>query len=205
MMRIAMLGSFPPQVQGIPDYCGPLASALSQYSEVTALGFKKMYPAFVFPGEKSSMDPAGQLPQGPHLTVHHSLTWYNPFGWLIWPLRARADVFHLQWWSLPLFPVALTVLLTMKLLGRPIVVTVHNVLPHEASPGFMTAGRIVCRLADRVIVHSGENQRQLVEGYGVDERRVVRIPEALPCRRPKPCRAVRLGPLLACHRIQTSC
>ncbi len=175
-IRVAMLGSFPPQIQGIPEYCGPLASAISHHAEVTALGFKKMYPARLFPGEKRAMDPSRQAPEGPNLTVRHRLSWYNPAGWLFQPMAARADILHVQWWSLPLFPVAFTALLVSKLLGRKIVVTVHNALSHEASPGFLHATRWMCRWADHLIVHSEQNVRQLLEVYGVEAARVTRIP-----------------------------
>lgn len=176
MIRVAMLGSFPPQAQGISEYCGGLAAALSHHCELTALGFRHMYPSWLFPGEKTAMDPSKRPPAGPHLTLRHTLAWYNPLGWVWAALRTPADVFHLQWWSLPLFPVAVVMLLGMKLRGKPVVVTVHNVLPHERSRGFVAAGRFLCRRADRVIVHSEQNERQLIGSYGIGPERVLRIP-----------------------------
>jgi len=176
-IRVTMLGSFPPQIQGIPDYCGPLAAAISHYAEVTALGFKKMYPNFLFPGEKRAMDPKGRTNTGPHLTVRHRLTWHNPFGWIMQAIRTRADILHVQWWSLPLFPIALTLILISKLLHRKIVVSVHNVLPHEASAGFIRATRWIIRWADHLIVHSDQNLKQLLDVYGVDSAHVSKIPQ----------------------------
>ncbi len=175
-IRVAMLGSFPPQIQGIPEYCGPLVSAISHHADVTALGFKNMYPAWLFPGEKRAMDPVRQPPNGPYMTVRHRLAWYNPAGWLFQAMTARVDILHVQWWSLPLFPVAFTAVLASKFLGRKIVVTVHNALSHEASPGFLRATRWMCRWADHLIVHSEQNVRQLLEVYGMEAARITRIP-----------------------------
>lgn len=185
-MRVAMLGAFPPQAQGIQDYCGGLVSALSERCAVTALGFKRMYPAFLFPGVKSAMDPTRAAPSGPYLDVQHRLTWYNPLGWLRDAACVPADVFHLQWWSLPLFPVSLAMLATMRLRDIPIVCTVHNVMPHERSPGFVAAGKTVCRFADAIIVHSERNREQLEQHYGIPGEKVVKVPMGVAIDGPPP-------------------
>jgi glycosyltransferase involved in cell wall biosynthesis len=131
-----------------------------------------MYPALLFPGVKQAMDPDKPPMNGPMLRVEHRLTWYNPLGWLCAGLFTPADLFHLQWWSLPLFPVSLTLLVCMKLRRKPIVVTVHNVLPHEGGRALVWAGRTLCRWANAVIVHGTENRTLLIEQYGIASERV---------------------------------
>lgn len=173
---ILLLGAFPPQAQGIPGYCGALAAALSERGPVQALGFKAMYPRWLFPGVKAAMDPTSGLPDTENLTVRHALAWYNPVGWLWHAWRTPADVVHIQWWSLPLFPVCLTFAIVARLRGKPVVVTVHNVLPHESSPWFLGASRLLCRQARHVIVHSEANRRQFLEHFNPDPDRVSCIP-----------------------------
>jgi glycosyltransferase involved in cell wall biosynthesis len=173
---VLLLGSFPPQAQGIPGYCGALAQALAAHGPVRALGFKAMYPAFLFPGVKTAMDPTSSAPRAPNLDLRHSLAWYNPLGWLWNALDTPAEIVHIQWWSLPLFPDCLTFALAAKLRGVPVVITVHNVLPHESSPWFLRASRVLYRLADHLIVHSEVNRAQLLEHFHCDADRVSCIP-----------------------------
>ena len=173
---ILLLGSFPPQAQGIPGYCGALAQALAAHGPVHAIGFKAIYPAFLFPGVKMTTDATSQAPQAPNLELRHSLAWYNPLGWLWNAFVTPASIVHIQWWSLPLFPVCLTFALAAKLRHIPVVITVHNVLPHEPSPWFLRASRVLYRLADHLIVHSEVNRAQLLEHFRCDVNRVSCVP-----------------------------
>jgi glycosyltransferase involved in cell wall biosynthesis len=171
-----MLGAFPPQAQGIPDYCREIALALATRVPVHAIGFRAMYPAWLFPGVKQTMDATKAVMAAPNLRVEHRLRWWNPPGWAWRALRAPCDVFHLQWWSLPLFPIAFVFLLLMRLRRKKIVVTVHNVLPHEGGTAYTFASRMLCRMAHRVIVHSEANREQIIRHYRLPPDRVARIP-----------------------------
>lgn len=173
---ILLLGSFPPQAQGIPGYCAAQAEALAAHGAIHALGFKAMYPGFLFPGVKTALDSTSRPPQAPDLTVRHALTWYNPLGWLWYALTTPADLIHIQWWSLPLFPVCLTFAFAAKFRRKPLVITVHNVLPHEPSPWFIRVSRILYRLADHLIVHSEVNRVQLLDHFQCDREKVSCVP-----------------------------
>jgi glycosyltransferase involved in cell wall biosynthesis len=175
-LPILLLGSFPPQAQGIPGYCGALAQALAAHGPVRAIGFKAMYPAFLFPGVKTTMDPTSPAPHAPNLDLCHNLAWYNPLGWLWSAFSTPAQIVHIQWWSLPLFPVCLIFTLAAKLRRVPVVITVHNVLPHEPSPWFLRASRVLYRRADHLIVHSEVNRAQLLEHFHCYADRVSCVP-----------------------------
>lgn len=174
-LRVAMLGAFPPQAQGVQDYCREIAQALTARCRVYALGFRSMYPAFLFPGVKETMDPTKARMEHPNLHAEHRLTWYNPLGWLRTGYTTRADIFHAQWWSLPLFPVTYTIARAMKTRGIPIVVTAHNVSAHEGGGGYVRASGILFRMADRVLVHSEANRARLIEQYALPEGKAVRV------------------------------
>jgi len=173
---ILLLGAFPPQAQGIPGYCGALAVALASHGRVRAVGFKAMYPRWLFPGVKTAMDPTSVLPATENLTMRHALTWYNPLGWLWHAVRTPADIVHIQWWSLPLFPVCFTFAVIARLRRKPVVVTVHNVQPHEASRGFAWASGILYRMADHLLVHSTVNRDQLAAQYPAAAGRITCVP-----------------------------
>ena len=200
LIRVLMLGSFPPQSQGVQDYCREIGESLSRRCQVRALGFRRMYPHFLFPGVKSAFDRTKAPMRGPCLRVTHRLNWYNPLGWLWAACFTPTDVFHAQWWSLPLWPVYYVFLRVMKLRRKPIVLTIHNVLPHEGRDKFVRATRILCRMANQIIVHSAQNRQQLLRHYGLSGESVARVPLGVympstpQVPRESACRALNLEP-----------
>jgi len=173
---VTVLGSFPPQTQGISGYCGALATALADGTRVVALGFRAMYPPWLFPGVSEAMDETVAAPTAEQLTVQHTLAWYHPVGWLIAALQVRSDVLHIQWWSLALTPVSIVFALAARARGIPVVVTAHNVRPHEPSRLFRWASHLVYALAHHIVVHSDANLRQLQLDYGITAGRCSHVP-----------------------------
>jgi glycosyltransferase involved in cell wall biosynthesis len=161
LTRVVMFGSLPP-LRGISAYCLDLARAVSRLANVEFVSFHAMYPRRLYPGgdpedaTQSSLD-------GEPFTTRRSLSWYNPFGWLREALRVRADVIHVQHWSLPLVPIWTTILLVAKLRGIRTVLTIHNTAPHERSFLYLPATRVLARLAGHCLVHSETNRRQAHE------------------------------------------
>ena len=81
-----------------------------------------------------------------------------------------AQVVHFQW-----LPVQL---LDGRLLprGRPLVLTAHDILPHEPHPGQRAAQRRAYARFDAIVVHSGHGRERLVRELGVAPARVHVIP-----------------------------
>ncbi len=173
---VTLLGSFPPQTQGVSGYCGALAEALAARTPVDALGFRAMYPSWLFPGVSQVMDPTVAAPAADGLVLRHALVWYNPVGWLIEAFRLRSEVLHIQWWSLALTPVCVVFALVARLRGIPVVVTAHNVRPHEPSWPFRWASRMIYALAGHIVVHSDANLRQLQTDYAIPSDRSSHVP-----------------------------
>jgi glycosyltransferase involved in cell wall biosynthesis len=175
-MNVAMLGSFPP-LRGISSYCFELArSVAGDACQVEFISFKKMYPAFLYPGRDLKDDDTFPPVDNRHLRVKRNIAWYNPLGWISEGLKSRAALLHAQWWSLPLAPVYLCLCIIFKIRRKPVVFTVHNVLPHEHSPLFFNLSRLLFALGDHFIVHSRLNRQQLVEFYGISYDDVSLIP-----------------------------
>jgi glycosyltransferase involved in cell wall biosynthesis len=82
------------------------------------------------------------------------LSWWNPLSWLHAGLTVRGDVLHAQWWSYPLAPVYVTVLAIARMRGKRVVLTVHNVQPHESGWLRRIANRLVFPLAHHFVVHT---------------------------------------------------
>lgn len=175
-MKIAMLGSFPP-LRGISSYCFELATAVAgDTCHVDFLSFKTMYPKFLYPGRDLADDHTFPTVQRKDLQVNRNLTWYNPIGWILEGWKNQASLLHAQWWSLPLAPIYLCLSIVFKIRQKPIVFTVHNVLPHECSPLFFHLSRLLFALGDHFIVHSKLNRQQLIDFYGIAPNSVSLIP-----------------------------
>ena len=85
--------------------------------------------------------------------------------------RARAaDVVHFQWLSVQQ--------LDRRLLphGPPLVLTAHDVLPREPTPGQRSAQRALYECVDAVVVHTDAGRDRLTRELGIDRARVSVIP-----------------------------
>lgn len=160
---VTVLSSFPP-IKGITAYTLAFVQELEKQVKVDVLSFKAIYPEFLYPG--GTKDKTLKKPELKNTKVHQFITWYNPISWFRAGFRVKGDIFHVQWWSWALAPMYLVILGIAKLRGRNIVMTIHNVLPHEKSAlkNFLT--RLVFRLADRVIVHTKKNKDDLKKVLG---------------------------------------
>ncbi|MFC1798534.1 glycosyltransferase, partial [Thermodesulfobacteriota bacterium] len=173
--KIAILGTLPP-IRGLSSYCLELSVALADIIEIGFISFHNIYPAFIYPGGKLDEDRTFPPFNHPYLKVRRRLTWYNPVTWLREGIDSDKELLHVQWWSLPLFPVFLTICASFKARGKPVVITVHNVMPHEKSRVYQKLSSILFKLADHFIVHTRLNKKQLTTYYGIQPEMVSVIP-----------------------------
>ena len=173
--KIAMLGSMPP-IRGVSSYCLEFALAMADLASVEFISFKKIYPAFLYPGGVLNDDKTFPDIRHPRLNVRRRLTWYNPVSWLIEGLFTDAELLHAQWWSLPLAPVYAVVCIGFRIRRKPVVLTVHNVQSHERTFLYNLVSRLLFKLSDHFIVHSTVNLNQLIENYHIHPVQVTRIP-----------------------------
>ncbi|MBA4368410.1 MAG: glycosyl transferase family 1 [Desulfobacterium sp.] len=172
---IAMLGSLPP-LRALSSYCLEFSMAMADHACVSFLSFRKIYPAFLYPGGTLQEDHT--FPEIVHerLRIRRFLTWYNPLTWLIEGFFTKAELLHAQWWSLPLFMIYACICLGFRLRKKPVVFTVHNVLSHERSRLFTLASGWLFRLGDHFLVHSPKNKQQLIRQYGISPKQITVIP-----------------------------
>jgi glycosyltransferase involved in cell wall biosynthesis len=163
---IVLLGTLPP-LRGLSSYCREFALALADTRPVEFISFDKLYPAALYPGGGLKEDVSFPVTEHGNLTVKRRLCWYNPMTWLLEGLLARGILLHAQWWSLPLAPIYATLCLCFKLRKKPVVFTVHNVIPHEASRIFKTVSAALFYFGDHFIVHTRQNKQQLMDQYRI--------------------------------------
>ena len=174
-ITVSILGTLPP-IRALSSYCFELTQALARICQVEFISFKKIYPAFLYPGGKPDDDDTYPEIRESNIRIRRRVAWYNPFSWLTEGLAATGDLLHAQWWSMPLFPVYLTVCACFKLRKKPVIFTVHNVLSHEKSRIYFKLSQFLFRLGDHFIVHSHLNKQQMMDCYKINEHQISIIP-----------------------------
>ncbi len=157
-----------------PPYDHALCSALAAEGvEVTLYTSRFAYGAVPTPvgyRRRETFYRAAARARSPRLRRALKLAEHVP-DMLSYARRARsAEIVHFQWLAVqqldgPLLP-----------RGRPLVLTAHDILPREPTPGQRRAQRRLYRHFDAVIAHSLHGARRLTEELGVDPARVHVIP-----------------------------
>ena len=127
-MQITIISSLPP-IKGISPYTINFLNALAQKISISFLGFNKIYPSFLHPAE--IYDNSSKKFKNKNITIRNTLNWYNPIGWIIEAFKIKTKIIHAQWWSFPLAPIYFIILGINKLKGKKIILTIHNIKPHE--------------------------------------------------------------------------
>lgn len=171
-----LIGPLPP-IKSISPYCKELLTAVSKEANVEFIGFKKLYPDMLFPGGRITEN-AGRSCASDYgnARIRNILTYYNPFSWIWAGVTIKGNVVHAQWWSHILAPQYLTILALCKLRGKKIVITVHNVIPHEKNRISMLLNHSVMCLGDAFVVHSDRNIDELHSILKISRDRIHRIP-----------------------------
>ena len=174
-----MLGALPPW-RGVAPYTHHLLEGLQEVEglQIEFIDFVSLYPPRLYPGGEP-LDRHGTRPSYRGVSLRRLLAWYNPLSWLWAGLTLRGRVLHAQWWSYVLTPVYLVVLGLARLRSRRVVLTLHNVLPHEGARWHRWLYQSVFRLAHHFIVHSERNAEVLERMYPGSIGRVTVVPMGL--------------------------
>jgi glycosyltransferase involved in cell wall biosynthesis len=152
-----------------------LAREMSQKGRVDFIAFRKLYPEFLYPGGISDNDERFQISETATLTIRRIITYYNPISWLRAGVLARGKIVHLQWWSIPLAPIYICLLLVLKLRRKKIVFTVHNILPHETNKADRILTKAVLSFGDGYIVHASSNRDSLISNFRLTENAIHKV------------------------------
>ena len=177
-LRVTMIGSLPPH-RGVSPYVRDLCAAIAARDNVAldVVTFESLYPKWLYPG--GDPDDANAAPAAiPGARIRRNLRWWNPAGWLVEALSIRGDIVHAQWWSFPLAPLYVTLLAVARLRGRRVLITMHNVAPHENGFVRRVANSAVLPLAHHLIVHTEANRQSLLR-RGVTPARVSVLPHGI--------------------------
>jgi glycosyltransferase involved in cell wall biosynthesis len=164
------------------QYSVHLANSLAEKAEVEVIGYKSIFPLWLYPGKSKSL--SGEVPLREDIQVYDILKYYSLLSSFkaasIIRQRIRADVVHIQW----IAPQHGFVLIPLMLLLRycwagRIFLTVHNVSPHERRPFDRAFSRLAFRLSHRIFVHAEALKEELTKSFCQDPKKIAPIRHGL--------------------------
>lgn len=182
-------------LSGISYFTIRLSNALSAHARVSAVLFRNMLPARLFPGWRRVGSGIASQEFSGEVTVREVLDWYSPVSWLKgFAIARRSDIVILEWWT---SSVAHMYIVTELLLFRrkPVIIEFHEVVDTledsirvlSVYSGF--AGRVVRSLAGWYVVHSEADRALVISRYRLPQDRTLIIPHGLYDQYPRIDRA----------------
>ena len=175
-MKICMLVHNPPFQGGIVQYCILLANTLYKKGiNLEICGFKKLYPPFLYKGKLPKKNKSGIQFEMPN---YNFIIWYNPLTWIkVYFKLKKCDIFHFHWVSPLLAPMQYVVLKLNKLFSKKkVVMTCHNIEPHESTVFDRLFTKIVFSNVNHFIVHAQQNVNRLINDYSISKERIHFVP-----------------------------
>ena len=164
-----------PPIKGISPYTLCLVKELSLKCEIDFYGFKLLYPEFLYPGSTRTEE---EEPIIDNVSIKNYLTWYNPLSWIKTGFSIDTEIVHAQWWSWFVAPAYLIILSLLRLRKKRIIMTIHNVKPHEKSLIKNFLNKSATKLANEYIVHS-ENNRVLFLEVTKTKKKIHVVPHGI--------------------------
>ena len=159
LKKITVIGPVYPFNSGISHYTGLLIKALRKKYDVEPVSFSMQYPKFMFKKEQRDYSDRTFEVEGAKYIINTA----NPFNWgkVVRRIRASKPDLVIVQWVHPYFSPCYGYILS-RLKGIPVIVTCHNVLPHSRFPFDYALTRRVLKKASGCIVHSGQDERDLI-------------------------------------------
>lgn len=168
MNKITVLWPLPPW-KGISQYVKWFVEAMGKQTWVQVLDFSAMYPKALYPGWNPKQEWV-EIPQYPWVSSQQLLTRRNPLSWIKAWFFIEWEVLHMQYWIRFLSPIYIVVWIIARYIKKiPVILTIHNVRPHEIAKRKMFLDKIVYCVATKFIVHSENNKQQLQELIGKEK------------------------------------
>lgn len=78
-MKVTLIGILSP-IKGLSLYCQELIKSLPKNIEVEFIGFRKLYPDFLYPSATKIDDENYKTPEIKNAEIRNILTYYNPLS-----------------------------------------------------------------------------------------------------------------------------
>jgi glycosyltransferase involved in cell wall biosynthesis len=172
-MKVTFVGTLPP-VKAISHYCYFLAVSLSKMVEMEFIGFKDIIPEFLYSGGTKENSESNTILK--NVETKTLISWYNPLSWIKAGLQCNGDIVHLQHWVYYSSFCYCVILPILKIRGKKIVLTIHNILPHTDDKFSIFIDRVLNKIlfpfTEIFIVHNQRNKKKLMDLYKIKEDRI---------------------------------
>jgi glycosyltransferase involved in cell wall biosynthesis len=181
-VQVTVIGPTYPFRGGIAHYTTLLVRTLRTAGhQVDFLSFRRQYPQLLFPG-RTDRDPSRAVLQEP---CEYLLDPFNPLTWQAAAariLRDRPDLVLVQWWVPFWAPLLAWLSGTIRRAGGPpIVVLVHNLVPHDGGSRLdRLLTQLALRGADALCVHSRTDAAAAAARFPTRPIVQLRMPAFLP-------------------------
>jgi len=186
-VKIAIVGPSKRYLSGVSYYTIRLSNALSNYTTVKAILFRKMLPKRLFPGWKRVGKELTKLKFNGNVKVFEILDWNNPITWIKALKTIKdCDAIIIQWWTSSVAHMHLALELMNRLSSKiPVIIEFHEVvdpledsiMPIRIYSRLM--GKMVRRLADRYVVHSTTDENLISQIYKIPKNKIRVIPHGI--------------------------
>lgn len=172
-MKVTIIAPLHP-LKSISPYCYFLVKALSNIMDLECITFSRTTLGLFYHG--GEIDTSLPSPQLKSINQHIKINLNNPLSWLKAALVAEGDIVHLQHWKASTTIIYCFIVPILKLRGKKIVISVHNITPHAPERYFVfidsLLNRFVFWFADAFIVHNERNKKRFEELYSTRNRPV---------------------------------
>jgi glycosyltransferase involved in cell wall biosynthesis len=167
---------------GMHQYSVQMTNSLAAKAKVEVVGYKRLFPLWLYPGTSKKL--SGEIPLGKEIALHEVLKYYSVLSSFkaakIIRKSIRPDVVDIQW----IAPQHGFVLIPLMALlrcgsGAKILLTVHNVSPHEPRLFDRLLSRWAFKLSHRIVVHAEKMKGDIRSDFGDAAKKVAVIPHGI--------------------------
>ena len=151
----------PPFRGGIAQYTAELHRALSACCRLQTISFRRLYPAWLYPGD-SDREPGIEQQHEPG--VHYVLDAINPLTWLATATDTASkgcDLAVINWWTLFWAPGFALMANRLRARGVPVAFICHNLFDHDSGSIKRGISTRLLSQADAYLVHASEQAETL--------------------------------------------
>jgi len=182
-MKVCLVAQVENWRGGIQQYSQNYAEALIQKADTCIVGYHSYFPLWLYPGEKENITEQ-QRKWKEDIPVFNLLRYYSLFSvyktFRLIHKKVKADVVDIQWCSTFHAPILIPLVFLLKHFTKAsVVLTVHNVLPHEKRFFDKPLCKIIYLLSDRLVVHSEKMKNDLINIFNISSEKVSVIPHGI--------------------------
>lgn len=108
-----------------------------------------------------------------------ALSYILSYMFILWDiLIKKPDVIHIQWFKIPTFDIAFYTLVK-KVSNAKLVLTAHNVIPHNTGNKYTAKFTKLYHLMDRISVHADRTKEEIANDFGVDKDKITVVHHGL--------------------------